>query len=77
MEIKEQKVNVKNNYGYFAMDTATVRKELNKPFEELRLIMNKKNMIGRLLICRFNDFDGNFEYTFVICLLIFLLKDHT
>ena len=71
------KVNVKNNYGYFAIDTATVRKALKEPFNELRIIMNKRNITGRLCVCRFDDFDGNFKHDFVIYLLIFSLKDHT
>ena len=72
----EIKVNVKNNYAYFGMDTATVRKALTEPFEELRIIMRKRNITGRLCMCRFVDFDGDFEHDFVIFTNIFIEGPH-
>ena len=65
------KVNKENNYAYFSIDTATVRKELQEPFTELRNSMKARGICGSLYICRFDDFDGNFEHNILIYLLIF------
>ena len=42
------KVNKKNNYAYFSIDTATVRKELKEPFIELRKSMKDRGICGSL-----------------------------
>ena len=52
------------------MDTATVRKVMKEAFDELRTNM-KKRQIGDSILCRFDDFDGNFEHNILIYLLIF------
>ena len=53
------------------MDTATMRKVMKEPFDELRANMKERQIGGSLYICRFDDFDGNFEYDILIYLLIF------
>ena len=65
------KVNKENNYAYFSIDTATVRKELQEPFTELRNSMKARGICGSLYICRFDGFDGNFDHNILIYLLIF------
>ena len=43
-------VNKKNNYAYFAMDTATVRKVMKEPFDGLRANMKERQIGGSFYV---------------------------
>ena len=64
------KVSKKHNYAYFSMDTATVRKVMIEPFDELRTKMKERQIGGNLYICRVDDFDGNIEHIILMYLII-------